>query len=112
MEDDPINSVLLSKILSDEGYQINTAADGLHALVEINKSKYDLILSDITMPNFTGYQLLDFMRTKNIDIPVVFLSGHTSEEDEIKGLKLGAAEYLRKPVRADLLRLRLKNLFQ
>lgn len=112
VEDDPINAVLLSKILSDEGYQINTAADGLHALVEINKSKYDLILSDITMPNFTGYQLLDFMRTKNIDIPVVFLSGHTSEEDEIKGLKLGAAEYLRKPVRADLLRLRLKNLFQ
>ncbi|MFM2360763.1 MAG: hypothetical protein RLY16_2756 [Bacteroidota bacterium] len=111
VEDDPINTVLLSKILSDEGYAINTASDGLNALVEINKSNYDLILSDITMPNFTGYQLLDFLKTKNIEIPVVFLSGHTSEEDEIRGLQLGAIEYLRKPVRADLLRLRLKNIF-
>jgi CheY-like chemotaxis protein len=111
VEDDLINVTLLNRILEDEGYEIDTASDGLNALVAIGKNKYDLILSDITMPNFTGYQLLEFMQTKEINIPVVFLSGHTSEDDEIKGLKLGAIEYLRKPVKADLLKLRLKNIF-
>lgn len=111
VEDDIVNTTLLNKILEEEGYEVDAATDGLNALVAIGKNKYDLILSDITMPNFTGYQLLEFMQSKEINIPVVFLSGHTSEDDEIKGLKLGAVEYLRKPVKADLLRLRLKNLF-
>ena len=111
VEDDSASSSIISKILQEEGYELSFASDGLNALVEIGKHTYDLVLSDITMPNFTGYQLLEFMQTKNIQIPVVFLSGHTSEEDEIKGLKLGAAEYLRKPVQPDLLKLRLKNIF-
>jgi CheY-like chemotaxis protein len=111
VEDDTTNMILVKKILTDEGYSVSSASDGLNALVEIGKNPYDLILSDITMPNFTGYQLLEFMQAKKIEIPVVFLSGHTSEEDEIKGLQLGAAEYLRKPVKPDLLRLRLKNIF-
>ena len=111
VEDDTTNMILVKKILTDEGYNVSSASDGLNALVEIGKNPYDLILSDITMPNFTGYQLLEFMQSKKIEIPVVFLSGHTSEEDEIKGLQLGAAEYLRKPVKPDLLRLRLKNIF-
>jgi len=111
VEDDIVNITLLNKILEDEGYQVDAASDGLNALVAIGKNKYDLILSDITMPNFTGYQLLEFLQLKEINIPVVFLSGHTSEDDEIKGLKLGAVEYLRKPVKSDLLRLRLKNIF-
>jgi CheY-like chemotaxis protein len=112
VEDDMTNMKLLKKLLTDEGYQIDEAADGLNALVAIGKNSYDLILSDITMPNFTGYQLLEFMQSKSIDIPVVFLSAHTTEEDEIKGLKLGAVEYLRKPVQPDLLKLRLKNILQ
>lgn len=111
VEDDEINMLLFDKILSDEGYEVDSATDGLNALVAIGKNTYDLILSDINMPNFNGYQLLEFMQAKGIKIPVVFLSSHTSEEDEIKGLKLGAAEYLRKPVPPDLLKLRLKNIF-
>jgi DNA-binding response OmpR family regulator len=56
--------------------------------------------------------LLEFLKSKNSSIPVVFLSGYTTEVDEIKGLQLGAAEYLRKPVQPELLKLRLKNIFQ
>jgi len=54
--------------------------------------------------------LLEFLKSKKIKIPVVFLSGHTSEDDEIKGLKLGATDYLRKPVQRELLKLRVKNI--
>jgi predicted GH43/DUF377 family glycosyl hydrolase len=112
VEDDAPNLMILQKLLTDEGYETDEATDGLNALVALGKNSYDLILSDITMPNFTGYQLLEFMKSKEIKIPVVFLSGHTSEEDEIKGLKLGAVEYLRKPVQPELLKLRVKNILQ
>jgi len=112
VEDDEINLLMLKKVLSSEGYLTDEASDGLNALVAIGKTSYDLILSDISMPNFTGYQLLEYMNSKNIKIPVVFISGHVSENDEMEGLRLGAAEYLRKPVRPDILKLRLKNLFQ
>jgi predicted GH43/DUF377 family glycosyl hydrolase len=111
VDDDAFNLTILKKILDDDGYEVDIATDGLNALVAIGKHAYDLILSDIQMPNFNGYQLLEFMQSKDIKIPVVFLSGNTSQEDEIKGLKLGAAEYLRKPVQPDLLKLRLKNIF-
>lgn len=110
VEDDPFNLAILNQILTGEGYEIDEATDGLNALVAIGKNNYDLILSDISMPNFTGYQLLEFLKGKNIKIPVVFLSGHTSEEDEIKGLKLGATDYICKPVQAELLKLRVNNI--
>jgi len=112
VEDDPMNMAYLNQILTDDGYEVEKASDGLQALVAIGKNDYDLILSDIKMPNFNGYQLLEFIKEKDIEIPVVFLSAYISETDEIKGLQLGAAEHIRKPVQRDLLRLRLKNIFQ
>ena len=64
------------------------------------------------MPNLNGYQLLEFIKSKSIDIPVVFITGNSSEADELKGLQMGAVEYIRKPIKKDILRLRLKNIFQ
>ena len=112
VDDDLVEQKLLTALLEKEGYEIVVASDGLHALIELGKHHIDLVLSDIEMPNLTGYQLLEFMKSKNIDIPVVFLTGHTSSEDEIKGLQMGAVEYLKKPVQPDLLKIRLKNHFK
>jgi CheY-like chemotaxis protein len=111
VDDDPVNLIILNQMLSHDGYEVDNADDGLNALVSICKNTYDLILSDISMPNFTGFQLLEFLKDKKINIPVVFLSSHISEEDEIQGLKLGATDYLRKPVQEELLKLRVKNSF-
>jgi predicted GH43/DUF377 family glycosyl hydrolase len=111
VDDDTIEQKILNAILEKEGYEIVIAPDGLHALVELGKHHIDLVLSDIEMPNLTGYQLLEFMKSKNIEIPVVFLTGHTSPEEEIKGLEMGAVEYLKKPVQPELLRIKLRNLF-
>ncbi len=111
VDDDPVEQKILSVILEKEGYEIVVAPDGLHALVELGKQEIDLILSDIEMPNLTGYQLLEFLKSKKVDIPVVFLTGHTSSEDEIRGLEMGAVEYLKKPVQPELLKIKLKHLF-
>jgi CheY-like chemotaxis protein len=111
VDDDPIEQKILTAILEKEGYEIVAASDGLHALVQLGKYHIDMVLSDIEMPNLTGYQLLEFLKSKNVDIPVVFLTGHTSQEEEIQGLKMGAVDYLKKPVQPDLLKIKLKNLF-
>ncbi len=111
VDDDIISQEIIAEILISGGYEVETASDGIQAIVEIGRKKFDLVLSDITMPNFTGYQLLEFLQNKNISVPVVLLTGHVSEQDEIKGLKSGAIEYLRKPIDADILLLRLEKIF-
>jgi len=105
-----VNQKIISNILKSENYEVEIAPDGIVALMQIAKEKFDLILSDIAMPNFDGYQLLEYMKQNNIDIPVVFISGFTSEEDEIKGLRMGAVEYIKKPIEKDLLLLRLNKI--
>jgi len=107
VEDEVINQKVISTMLKSANYEVEVAPDGIVALMQIAKEKFDLILSDIAMPNFDGYQLLDYMKQNNIRIPVVFISGYTSEEDEIKGLRMGAVEYMKKPIEKDLLLLRL-----
>lgn len=112
VDDDPTSLLCVSQILADEGYDVEEVHDGLQAIISITNKDYDLILSDIEMPNLNGYQLLEFIQAKSIETPVVFLSGYISEADEIKGLELGAVEYIRKPVQRDVLKLRLKNILQ
>lgn len=110
VEDEVINQKIISAILKTAGYEVEIAPDGIVALMQIAQQNFDLILSDIAMPNVDGYQLLEYINQNNIDIPVVFISGHTSEEAEIKGLQMGAVEYIKKPIDKDLLVLRLNNI--
>jgi predicted GH43/DUF377 family glycosyl hydrolase/CheY-like chemotaxis protein len=96
VEDEVINQKLISNLLKSEGYDVEVAPDGVIALMQITKEKFDLILSDIAMPNLDGYQMLEYMKSNNIDVPLIFLSSHTDPEFEAKGRRLGAAEYLKK----------------
>ncbi len=103
VEDEVMSQKIIAQILKSENYEVEIAPDGVVALMEIGRKNFDLILSDIAMPNFDGYQLLDFIKQHKITIPVVFLSGYTSEEEKRKGLKLGAVDYINKPIDADQL---------
>jgi len=112
VEDETINQKIIAAILKSAGYEVVIAPDGIAALMQISKQHFDLILSDIAMPHFDGYQLLDYLNQNNIKIPVVLISGHTSETAEIKGLKMGAVEYIKKPIDKDLLTLRIANILK
>jgi predicted GH43/DUF377 family glycosyl hydrolase len=112
VEDEVINQKLIGSILKSDGYDVDIAPDGIIALMKISKEKYNLILSDIAMPHLDGYQMLEYMKNNRIEIPVVFLSGHTGIEYEEKGLKMGAAEYIRKPVDPKLLLLRIDKILK
>lgn len=112
VDDEVINQKMIASMLKSDNFEVEIAPDGIVALMQIAKGKFDLILSDIAMPNFDGYQLIEYMKQNNIAIPVVFMSGFTSEEDEIKGLRMGAEEYIKKPIDKDLLLLRLNRILK
>ena len=103
VEDEVINQKMIGSILKADGYHVEIAPDGIAALIKIFKDKFDLILSDIAMPNLDGYQMLDYLKKNNISIPVILISSHTGKEYEEKGLKMGASDYIKKPIAPKLL---------
>jgi predicted GH43/DUF377 family glycosyl hydrolase/CheY-like chemotaxis protein len=98
VEDEVMSQSVISHIIKSDNYDVVVASDGVVALMELGRKKFDLIISDISMPNLDGYQLLEFIKKHKIDVPVVFLTGHTSEIEKQKGLQLGAIEYISKPI--------------
>ena len=110
VEDEALNQKIVSGMLKSANYEVEIAPDGIIALMQIAKGKFDLILSDISMPNFDGYQLLEYLKQNNIDIPVAFMTSFTSKEEEIKGLQMGAVEYIKKPIDNELLLLKLEKI--
>jgi len=95
VEDEQAISNLIYINLNEEGYQCTCAYDGKQAADFIEKENYDLILLDIMLPEIDGYELLEFI--KPIGTPVIFITAKGSVDDKIKGLKLGADDYLVKP---------------
>ncbi|HEC77907.1 MAG TPA: response regulator [candidate division WOR-3 bacterium] len=111
VDDDPEIHALLKAILQNQGYEITSVEDGIDALVALSKNEYDLIISDINMPNLDGFKLLEVKNQKGIETPVIFLTGRSAPEDEIKGLELGAVDYITKPIKKKLLLLRINKFF-
>jgi CheY-like chemotaxis protein len=109
VEDEIVTQRLTRKILEQRGYEVVVAEDGVDALMALGKINFDLILCDINMPNLDGFKLMEFLNTKNIFIPVIFITVREDVEDEIRGLALGAKDYIRKPVNGDLLLLRIRK---
>lgn len=95
VEDDPAIANLIYVNLSDEGYLCTCAFDGEQGADYIERDKYDLVLLDIMLPKINGYELLEFI--KPTGTPVIFLTAKGAISDRIKGLKLGADDYLVKP---------------
>ena len=75
VDDDPSVLQVSSRILREEGYEVRTAVDGFEALVELRRAMPDLIVSDLAMPNMSGFELLSIIRRRFPHIPVVAISG-------------------------------------
>ena len=109
VEDDEDNRLLISRILSGQGYEVAVAGDGIDALMALGTKEFDLILSDINMPNLDGFKFLEIINQKGVRAPLMFLTARADEEDEVKGLELGALDYLKKPIKKDALLMRVKR---
>jgi len=109
VEDDPDMSALLRLHLEGAGYDVETADDGVDALMVLGNAHFDAVLSDIQMPNLDGVKLMEMISQKSLDLPTIFVSGQEDEAFEGEVLELGAADYIRKPVRKPVLLLRIRN---
>lgn len=109
VEDDDDTQKLIARILESVPYDVTIAKDGIEALTRLEQKDFDLILSDINMPNLDGFKLTEMINQKGIVAPIIFLTGSTSEQDEIRGFELGAVDFIRKPIRKELLLSRVRN---
>ena len=102
--------------LESEGFTVDTYVNGEEALAGLEDKKYDLGLFDIKMPRMNGNELLMKVRASNNDnlrnMPVIFLTSKDQEQDEIIGLKMGAADYIKKPFSQKLLNERVRTVLR
>ncbi|MCI9251864.1 MAG: response regulator transcription factor, partial [Lachnospiraceae bacterium] len=90
----PISN-LIAVNLRKAGYSCRCVYDGMAAADALDKARYDLILLDVMLPKVDGYELMNYITP--LEIPVIFLTAKASVTDRVKGLKLGADDYLTKP---------------
>lgn len=109
VEDNKDNLALISLYLRNAGYDLTTAEDGIEALIHLGKKQFDLIVSDVDMPNLDGFKLLEMVNQKGITSPIVFVTARTEEADEVKGFELGAVDYIKKPIKKEILLMRVKR---
>lgn len=95
VEDDEAISNLININLNMVGYETKQEFDGQEALAAIKKEKFDLIIMDIMLPGIDGFEIMQ--KIKDMNIPVIFLTAKNSVIDKVKGLKLGAEDYMVKP---------------
>ena len=109
VDDEPVMRHIASKILSQK-YEIVTASSGIEAIELFASEKPDLILSDLRMPEMDGYEMHRILHEKfELAVPVIFMTADESAESESIGFALGAADYIRKPCKADVLLKRVEN---
>ena len=116
VDDEPNILTSISLALESEGYIVDTYANGQEALIGLESKEYDLGLFDIKMPRMNGNELLMKVRSsKNLSLknmPVIFLTSKDQEQDEIIGLKMGAADYIKKPFSQKLLNERVRTVLR
>ncbi|CAH0525358.1 response regulator [Vibrio hippocampi] len=109
--DDTVTNIEVVKGVLADDYMVQAALSGEVALKIIAKRKPDLILLDVMMPEMDGYQVCEILKSQpeTKDIPVIFLTAKSQEEDETYGLSLGAVDYITKPISPPILKERVKN---
>ncbi len=106
IEDDRETGALIAEELIDRGYAVTLAYDGQEWLAAILKTMPDLVLSDISMPMMSGFELLErliALAPRFAKMPFVFLTALTDRDNELKGRQLGADDYVTKPIDFDVL---------
>ncbi len=103
VDDDDALLRIHARVLAGKGYRVDTAPDGAAAARAIEAGSFDVILSDIDMPGMNGIQLLERVRARDLDVPVVLVTGNPAIETAIKAMEQGALRYLVKPVELEVL---------
>ncbi len=96
IEDDPTLRLVLQDNLQSEGYQVDVADDGVSAVRHTHGTIPDLVVLDLTLPDCDGFELLPVLRQRG-QVPIIVLTARTQQAEKLKGLALGADDYITKP---------------
>ncbi len=107
VEDDPNLGLLLQEYLSHKEYTVILKKNGIEGLNEYRKSKYDLVILDVMMPQMDGFTVAEEIRKDDDETPIVFLTAKSMKEDKIRGLTIGADDYITKPFSMEVLELKI-----
>ncbi len=99
----------LKEILTDEGYDVDTAEDGVQAVEKAGKQKFDVIFCDIKMPNMDGLEVLDTLVANDTDAAIVMISGHGDISTAVECIKKGAFDFVEKPLDLNRVLITIKN---
>ena len=111
VDDNPSNLRLLSTILNHQGYTVHPASDGRAALEIARNERFNLVLLDIIMPGFSGYDLCAALKAdhRTCDIPVIFISAIEEPLDKVKAFSVGGVDYITKPFQLEEVLVRVEN---
>jgi len=109
VEDEIKTLSTIKKGLEEIGFFVDSCSDGSTAVNMALQNRYDVIVSDIIIPEVNGFDFCKIIRQKDVDTPVIFLSALGQKEDKIKGFDIGADDYMVKPFEFEELVVRIKN---
>ena len=105
VDDDEMVLMALEELLKPEGYEVHAFSSGTEALKKLDENGFDLLMMDVIMPEMDGFELCRRVRQKEKykEVPIVFLTAKSRDEDRAKGLEVGANLFLSKPISPDKL---------
>ena len=112
VEDEETLAIGLEYNLTEEGYEVDWVVDGKKAINNVGSKKYDLIVLDVMLPYFDGFEVAEKVRQQYPKMPILFLTARTGIKDKIRGLEIGADDYLTKPFHLKELLLRVKGMLK
>ena len=112
VEDNVLNRELTNALLKQAGYNVLSAKDGAEALMIVGRERVDLMLLDVDLPFIDGHKVLEALNEKGIEVPTIFISGLPGEEPEVKAFDIGAADFIRKPVKNTVLLARVAKVLK
>ena len=109
VDDDPNTLASLSRAFRMAGHEVTVCDNAARALETLRSESFDLVFSDVVMPGKTGLDLLEEMKSLGIKTPIIMISGQANIEMAVRATKLGALDFLEKPLSTDKLLLTIEN---
>jgi DNA-binding NtrC family response regulator len=102
-EDDNSTRMAITDILVEKGYDVTAVPDGAQGISAFDKGEFDLVVTDINMPNANGFDLLRHVRESGKEIAVIMMTGYGTTDKAVEAMHLGAFDFISKPCKPDLI---------